>query len=148
MRNRCKISLTLFSILIIVIMISKFPSGLGQMREPPRPPFGWDFKPEDFELLRRLLPMYFTFKSIIQTINSILILSIVLIHIGIYRKTGTKFSLGLVIFSTAILLYTIMSNPIVHNLLGFRRIGFGPLLLIPDILTLIASAVLIYLSRQ
>jgi len=36
----------------------------------------------------------------------------------------------------------------VHALVGFRRIGLGPLLIIPDALTLFASAVLIYLSRQ
>lgn len=100
------------------------------------------------ERLRALLPLYFTVKTIIITLNSILILGIVVIHIGIYRKTGTKFSIGLVLFSTALLTYTIAANPLLHRLLGFRRIGLGPLLMIPDLFTCIASAILLYLSRQ
>jgi hypothetical protein len=63
-------------------------------------------------------------------------------------QTGTKFRLGLVLFSTALLLYTLAANPFLHNLIGFRRIGFCPLFIIPDLLTLIASAILFYLSRQ
>jgi len=43
-------------------------------------------------------------------------------HVGIYRKTGTKFSLRLVIYSATLLLYAVSSNPLLHQVLGFRRI--------------------------
>jgi hypothetical protein len=33
-------------------------------------------------------------------------------------------------------------------MLGFRRIGFGPLMMLPEVFACIASAVLLYLSRQ
>jgi len=52
------------------------------------------------------------------------------------------------IFSAVLLLCTISSNPLVHQMLGFRRIGFGPLLMFPEVFACIASAVLLYLSRQ
>ena len=100
-----------------------------------------------------ILPYYFTAKAVIDTVNTVLILGIVVIHIGIYRRTGTKFSLGLVLFSTALLLYTIAANPFLYRVLGarmqiFNKLGFGPLFIVPDLLTLIASIILIYLSRQ
>jgi hypothetical protein len=147
MRKRYRTFILLLSVLVLGMAISQCVPCLGQP-ERPRRPFGWDISPEELERLRALLPYYLTAKAIIDTINSVLILGIVAIHINIYRRTGTKFSLGLVLFSTAFLLYTVVANPLVHRLLGFRRIGFGPLFIIPDLLTLIASAVLIYLSRQ
>jgi hypothetical protein len=130
------------------MVISQSVLCLGQPERPRRPPFGWDISPEELERLRNLLPYYLTAKAVIDTINTVLILSLVVIHINIYRRTGTKFSLGLVLFSTALLLYTIVANPLIHRVLGFRRIGFGPIFIIPDLLTLLASAILIYLSRQ
>jgi hypothetical protein len=148
MRDRYRIGLTLITILVMGVTLSQVATGLGQPPGPPRPPFDWDIDPEDLEQLRRLMPIFFTVKAAIQTLNSVLILGIVLIHVGIYRRTGAKFSLGLVVFSTALLLYTIMANPLVYGTVGFRRIGFGPILLIPDVLTLVASAILIYLSRK
>jgi hypothetical protein len=147
MRKRYRTFILLLSVLVLGMAISQCVPCLGQP-EHPRRPFGWDISPEELERLRALLPYYLTAKAVIDTLNTVLILGIVVIHIGIYRRTGTKFSLGLVLFSTAFLLYTVVANPLVHRLLGFRRIGFGPLFIIPDLLTLIASAVLIYLSRQ
>lgn len=148
MRKRHRIGLTLLAILVMGMTISQLVTCVSQPERPPRPPFDWNISPEEMERLRAILPLYFNVKAAINTLNSILILSLVVIHIDIYRRTGTKFSLGLVVFSTALLLYTIMANPLVHGVLGFRRIGFGPLLIVPDLLTLFASAVLIYLSRQ
>ena len=113
-----------------------------------RPPRFWDIDPDQMESLLRMLPLFFTVKTIFSTISSILLVILMAVHVGVYRRTGTRFSLGLVIFSAALLLYTISSNPFVHQLLGFRRIGFGPLLMFPEIFTCIASAILLYLSRQ
>ena len=130
----------LISSMILVRMAAGQPSG--------RPPRFWDIDPENWERLREQLPLYFTVKTIFSTISSILLVVLIMVHVGIYRKMGTKFSLGLVIFSVALLLYTISSNPFVHQMLGFRRIGFGPLMMLPEVFTCIASAILLYLSRQ
>lgn len=147
MRKRYRTGILLLSVLVLGMIISQCVPCLGQP-ERPRRPFDWDVSPEELERLRALLPYYLTAKAVIDTLNTVLILGIVVIHIGIYRRTGTKFSVGLVLFSTALLLYTIVANPFLHSVLGFRRIGFGPLFIVPDLLTLIASAILIYLSRQ
>ncbi|KON30060.1 hypothetical protein AC482_04905 [miscellaneous Crenarchaeota group-15 archaeon DG-45] len=148
MRKRLRLSLILLSILVMSMIISQNITCLGQPdRSRPRP-FDWDIDPEEVERLRVLIPRLLTVKAIINTLSSMLILGIVIIHINILRRTGTKFSLGLVIFSTALLLYTLAANPLIHRLVGFSRIGFGPMLLIPDVFALIASAVLLYLSRK
>ena len=115
------------------------------MQPPPRPPFEWEF---DLENLRIWLPYYLITKTIIATLNSVLLLCLFIIYLNIYRRTSTKFSMGLVIFSLALLLYTLSSNPLIYLVVGFRVFGFGPLLMIPDLFTTIASAILLYLSRQ
>ena len=148
MRKEYRIDIVILSVFVVYMVISQNVLCLGQPERPRRPPFGWDISPEELEQLRNLLPYYLTAKAVIDTINTVLILSLVIIHINIYRRTGTRFSLGLVLFSTAILLYTILANPIIYGVLGFRRIGFGPIFIIPDLLTLFASVILIYLSRQ
>jgi hypothetical protein len=35
-----------------------------------------------------------------------------------------------------------------HRLVGFRRIGLGPMLMLPDLFMVVAAAILLYLSRQ
>lgn len=146
MRRRYRIALAL--LLALAAALTQIYPCLGQPDRPRPPPWGWDFTPEDWERLRVLVPLYLTVKSVISTVSSVLLLVIFVMQIDIYRRTGARFSLGLVLFSASLLLYTIFANPFLHNLVGFRRIGFGPMLIIPDVLTLIASAILIYLSRQ
>jgi hypothetical protein len=148
MKKKLRLSLILLSILFmsIIFLPNAFCFAQPARRKPG--PFRWDFDPEDVEKLRRIMPVFLSMKTIVNVINSIVILGLVIIHLNIYRRTGSEFSIGLVIFSTALLLYTIISNPLVHQLVGFRRIGFGPLLLIPDVFSLLASAVLLYLSRK
>lgn len=98
--------------------------------------------------LRELIEIYLLAKMIITTVNLILLLLVFVIYFRIYYTTGSKFSLGLVFFSIALILYAFTSNPILHVLAGFRGTGLGPFTMLPDLFTLIASAILLYLSRQ
>ncbi|MGB9622272.1 MAG: hypothetical protein ACPL07_00360 [Candidatus Bathyarchaeia archaeon] len=98
--------------------------------------------------LRDLFEVYLLAKMIITTVNLVLLLLVFVIYIRIYNNTGSKFSLGLVFFTIALILYAATSNPILHFLMGFRGIGLGPFTMLPDLFTLIASAILLYLSRQ
>ena len=144
-----RFSLIYLGILIISLVIVQNVTCLGQSDKPRPKPFDWGIEPEDVERLKATISIFFTVKTIINTGTSILILGLMIVHTGIYRRTGTKFSLGLVFFSTAFLLYTIWSNPLLYRLIpGFKRIGFGSILIIPDVFTLIASAVLLYLSQK
>lgn len=144
-----RFSLIYLGILVISLVIFQNVICLGQSDKSRPKPFDWGIDPEDVERLRAMIPLFLTLKTMVNTGTSILILGLMILHIGIYRRTGTKFSIGLVFFSTAFLLYTILSNPLLYrSIAGFKKIGFGPILLIPDVFTLIASAVLLYLSQK
>lgn len=80
--------------------------------------------------------------------NFVLLLGLLAIYVDIYRKTGSEFTLGLIIFCVAFLLYAVTSNPWVHQLLGYRGSGLGPFAMLPDTFTLVASVVLLYLSQK
>lgn len=94
------------------------------------------------------LEIYYTAKTAISTVNSVLLLWLMFIYVGIYRETESEFTLGLIIFCLALLLYAITSNPWVHRLLGYMGFGLGPFAMLPDLFTLVASVVLLYLSRK
>jgi len=87
-------------------------------------------------------------KIILSSLNSVLLTILLVIYIGIYRETESRFSLGLIMFSIALLLYSLTSNPLIHGLAGFMGSGLGPFTILPDLFTCIASAILLYLSRQ
>jgi hypothetical protein len=133
---------------LALIISSMFLVQIAAGQPHGKPPRFWDIDPEHWERLREQLPLYFTVKTVFATISSILLVLLMVVYVDIYRKTGTRFSLGLVIFSGVLLFYTISSNPFLHQILGFRRIGFGPFMMLPEIFTCIASAILLYLSRQ
>ena len=141
MRNRSRAALTLLAIMLI--SVSSVWVAYGEFSKGD-----WDFDMQELERLRDELPRALTIKMAFTTLTSILLIGLIAVHVRIYRQTGTRFSLGLVIFSTALILYTLASNPILHRFVGFKRIGLGPLLMLPDLFMVIAAAILLYLSRQ
>ncbi len=107
-------------------------------REPPLEPPPWN----------TLLPYLLIVKTILASVNTILLTILLAIYFGIYRTTRSQFSLGLIIYSMALLLYSLTSNPLLHRFAGFIGSGLGPFTMLPDLFTCIASAILLYLSRQ
>jgi hypothetical protein len=97
---------------------------------------------------RDLLPSLLLAKTALAITNSILLTILLINYVRIYKTTRSQFSLGLIIFSVALLLYSLTSNPLIHTLAGFRLSGLGPFTLLPDLFTCIASAILLYLSQQ
>jgi len=106
------------------------------------------FKPFTRLEWTRYLSSMLLAKTILSSVNSTLLIIVLAIYTGIYRKTGSDFSMGLVIFSIALFLYSITSNPLIHRLAGFKLTGLGPFTMLPDLFTCIASAILLTLSRQ
>ena len=132
--------LGILSISLVVILPTLFrPSEMdffdGNI-PPERPP--WDV----------LFPYLFIAKIVLSSANIILLTIVLVTYIGIYQKTKSQFSLGLVIFTIALLLYSFTSNPILQGFVGFRVSGLGPFTMLPDLFSCIASAILLYLSRQ
>jgi len=143
MKNSGWIVLTVLGILsisLVVILPALFrPSGMDFFNgpiPPERPP--WDV----------LFPYLFITKIVLSSANIILLTIVLMIYMGIYQKTKSQFSLGLVIFTIALLLYSFTSNPIMQGFGGFRVSGLGPFTMLPDLFSCIASVILLYLSRQ
>lgn len=87
-------------------------------------------------------------KLILTTVNIILLGYLLYNYISIYHAVKSQFSLGLIVIASALLAHSISASPIISLFFGFRGSGLGPFTIIPSLFTLVASIVLIYLSRQ
>ncbi|HRZ18788.1 MAG TPA: hypothetical protein P5136_01910 [Methanofastidiosum sp.] len=87
-------------------------------------------------------------KYALSLINIFLILVVFVLYANIYRKTKSPFSLGLSIFSLAFLLDILTSSPLFQAMCGFRSSGLGPFLIVPDLFTTVALAILVYLTTK
>jgi hypothetical protein len=106
----------------------------------PRGPF--HEIPEDIEF-------FYTANTVISTVNVTLSVFLLITYIGMYRKTRSEFTIGLIIFSLVILLNALASNSFVMLAFGgFRPLGLGPFAFLPDLFTFVALVVLLYLSLR
>ena len=94
------------------------------------------------------IELFYTIETVVSTINVTLSTFLLLIYINIYRKTRSEFTIGLTIFSGVFLMNAIVLNPFVQRAFGFRAFGLGPFAMLPDLFTLAALAVLLYLSIE
>lgn len=111
-----------------------------------------DLSPEELQKLQEKMELYFSRKTIISSINSILMVYIMWFYYSMYKENGSKFSLGLIALSAALLVYSFTSNPwIVRQfwyLVKREAIGYRELFdIIPELFTTIAAAIMIYLTR-
>lgn len=111
-------------------------------------PFYSPFRPRPPPIIVdiRDLELYYTAGTIMSALNLTLLVFLLTTYIGIYRKTKSQFTIGLIVFSIVFLLNVLASSPIIHYVFGFRAIGLGPFALLPDIFTFAALIVLLYLS--
>jgi hypothetical protein len=132
--------LILLPILVVVAILAAIwaTSTFWYPRLPwqPRPPYEI---PGDIEF-------YYIAKTVVSTINVTVLIFLLISYIDIYRKTRSEFTIGLIIFSATLLLYALVSNPLVISIFGFRIFGLGPFALLPDLFTFAALIVLLYLS--
>jgi hypothetical protein len=94
------------------------------------------------------IEFFYTAKTVVSTVNITLLIFLLAIYASIYAKTHSEFTMGLMIFSAVLLLNALASNPVVTWLFGFRAFGLGPFALLPDLFTLVALIVLLYLSAK
>jgi hypothetical protein len=143
MKNSGLTSLTILCVFVLSVLV--IPNAIVNVFSVNP----WDnrFPPERWITL---LPLLLILKTVLSSVNSILLTILLVIYLGIYRKTRAEFSLGLLIFTVALLIYSVTSNPLIHGFAGFRLsgAGLGPFTMLPDLFTCIASAILLYLSRQ
>ena len=131
-------SLTIIIIIALILgMVSFYIASTAEFFSGPG--MG-NHRPRDREI-------YYTIKAVLSSVNAFLLLTLSSIYWRVYRETGLEFSLGLVIFSFALLLYALVSNPLLVGLAGYRGSGLGPFAMLPDLFTCIASFTLLYISR-
>jgi hypothetical protein len=106
--------------------------------------------PENLNILSKQISTYIQGKIIISAVNTILLVYLFANYLDMYRTTKSSFTLGLVFLSAALLSYSLFTNPVMLSITG----GSSGLQIVqyfnflPDLLTTMASTILIYLSRQ
>ena len=98
--------------------------------------------------IRGDLEVYYTAKILLSSVNAVLLLGLLVIYADIFNQVRSEFTIGLIALNVALLLYALTSNPLIHQWLGFMGSGLGPFAMLPDLFTLIASTMLLYLSQK
>jgi len=94
------------------------------------------------------LEFFYTVKAVLYTVNIAILIFLLASYVNIYRKTRSEFTIGLIIFSVVFLMYVLVSNPFVIRAFGFEPFGLGPFAFLPELFTLGALAVLLYLNLK
>ncbi len=105
---------------------------------------------ENLRILSGQIATYMKGKILVSLVNTILLVYLFANYLDMYRSTKSSFTLGLVFLSAALLSYSLFTNPVLLSVTS----GSGRLQIVqyfnflPDLLTTVASTILIYLSRQ
>jgi hypothetical protein len=144
MNKNVRTWLILATLIVVAILVALWATSTAwyipllpspwERRWPPLREIPWDIE------------LFYTAKAVASTINVTLSIFLLLTYINIYRKTRSEFTIGLIIFSMVFLLNALASNPLVIWAFGFTAVGLGPFAMLPDLFTLGALAVLLYLS--
>ena len=140
MKHEMNKNMKIWLILVILVAVALLTVFLTTMYSP------LPFEPRPGRPVRGDIELYYTVKTVISTINATLLVILLITYIGIYRKTQSEFTIGLIIFSMVLLFYALSSNPLLQGGFGFFALGLGPFAMLPDLFTCIALAVLLYLS--
>ena len=143
MTSNAKMGLMLL-VLAAVAIASGFWATSYEQRVPPFEPRPWP--PFPTERMSQDLELFYTIKTIVSSVNMTLLVFLLVTYFSIYRKTRSEFTVGLIVFSMVLLLYAMVSNPIVQVAFGYRAFGLGPFAMLPDLFSLAALAVLLYLT--
>ena len=150
MENRMNKSLRIWLLLVILVVVAIFAWLLATSMFwfPPNPYEPWEprFRPPGNLFLD--IELFYTIKAVISTVNVTLLVFLLATYVDIYRKTRSDFTVLLIIFSAVFLLNALASNPFVIRAFGYEPFGLGPFAMLPDLFTLAALSVLLYLSAK
>jgi hypothetical protein len=142
MQKNLKILLVLV-VLIVVALDAAFWAAYSfyQPIDPLKPVAPPVSNPADLEL-------FYIAQTVVSSLNMVLLAVLVIVNVDIFRKTRSKFTFGLLIFSTAFLFKDLTSNPLIIWMFGFHPVGLGPFALLPDLFEFVVLTVLLYLSFE
>jgi hypothetical protein len=87
-------------------------------------------------------------KTVITAANVVLLVLLLAMYIQSYHRIKSKFTLGLMIFASFLLLQAVILTPCIAAACGRQMCVVGPLDVIPEILEFMALLVLLYLSSE
>ena len=140
MKRNTRLWLMLATLVVTALLVAFWTTRYMPATHPfePRPPF--------YDRIRGDIELFYTIKTVLSTINTMLLIFLLIMYIGIYKKTQSEFTIGLIIFSLVLLLYALSSNPLIHWTFGFQAFGLGPFAMLPDLFTCAALVLLLYLT--
>jgi hypothetical protein len=142
--------------LFIILVVVAFSSYWWATTNTPTPPLEPRRFPPDriirdrdmFSSFVADIELYYTLHTVISSINATLLVFLLITYLDIYKTLKSEFTIGLIIFSMILLLYALVSNPLMQSVFGFQAIGLGPFAMLPDLFTCLALAVLLYLTMK
>jgi hypothetical protein len=144
MNKNLRIWLILATLIVVAVLATLWAmSTFWFPRYPWRP---WEPHPPSQHQIIEDIEFFYTAETVVSAINVTLSIFLLLTYVSIYLKTRSEFTIGLTIFSAVFLLNALASNPFIIRAFGFWPIGLGPFALLPDLFTLGALVVLLYLS--
>jgi len=90
--------------------------------------------------------LFIQLKLFVSTYNLVALGFLAGTYAMLYRELPNRFTLSLLLFTAALLLYALTSNPLASLLLGFRGSGLGPFTFLPDLFAAVAVTFLTYQS--
>ena len=101
-----------FGIILLALVMIQFTAVNvhGQIWDIPNPRVR-DLSPDELEELENRIQTYMMGKTVVSVINTLLMTYIMWFYYVMYRENRSKFSLGLIALSTALMVYSIASNP-------------------------------------
>ena len=144
MSNKFKISL----IIVLVITVGVLAALWAMNFERSTPMLEPRTFPRDRQSFMGDFEFYYIANTVISSVNVTLVSILLAAYVILYRKTRSEFVIGLILFALVFLLYTLVSNPIMQFVFGFRALGLGPFAMLPDLFASIALGVLLYLTLK
>jgi len=142
--NKYLITSVILAILVVVAVLTAIWATSTSLF----PRFPWGPRPPPDSQIPGDIELFYAVNSVVSTINVTLAIILFVLYAGIYRKTRSEFTIGLMVFSAVFLLNALASNPIVIRTFGFQPYGLGPFALLPGLFTFGALVVLLYLSLR
>ena len=127
------------AVVIIAVITALWATSAFRLPFERRPPPPTISIRGDYEL-------FYTLQTAVSVVNVALSIILLVVYVNIFRKTQSEFTIGLIIFSAVLLLQAFVSIPLLHGAFGFYDFGLGPFVLLPDLFTCLALAVLLFLT--
>lgn len=85
---------------------------------------------------------------VLSTVSVSLLVSLVVVYLRIYAKTGARFALGILVVMVALLLQSLFRSPMILDFVGRIPISVGGYLVFADIFSIAAYSIFLYLSLE